>query len=178
MAGANPLIDLLGLLVPIETGPFHARAAAVVRELNAMPQKRRTDPAPTILGQDEYVFEVERRSRAERRVALEENGVADRRRLVLPEGKPCFEARTLTEAIFDQPPLLFGIRWRQLLELREGGDQLDQSGRIGAEGAPEDERVRRRSGRDFSRHALFYSKGTFAQPILRSALYHPFRRPS
>src|SRR5207247_3497403 len=107
---------------------------------NAMPQKRRTDPAPTILGQDEYVFEVEGRSRAERRVALEENGVADRRRLVLPEGKPCFEARTLTEAIFDQAPLLFGIRWRQLLELREGGDQCNQSGRIGAEGAPEDER--------------------------------------
>src|SRR6266536_1520937 len=43
MARANPLIDLLGLPVPIETGPLHARAAAVVRESNAMAQQRRTD---------------------------------------------------------------------------------------------------------------------------------------
>src|SRR6185369_11460279 len=118
MTRANPLIDLLGLLVPIQAGPFHARAAAVVRELNAMPQQRRTDPAAPIRGQDEYVFEVERRGRAERRVGLEENGIADRRRFVLPAGQPCFEARTLTEAMFDQPALLLRIRWRQLLEMR------------------------------------------------------------
>ena len=66
MTRANPLIDLLGLPIPIEAGPFHARAATVVRELNAMPQKRRTDPAPPIVGQDEDVFEVQRRGCAER----------------------------------------------------------------------------------------------------------------
>src|SRR2546427_759537 len=143
MARTNPLIDLLGLPVPIQTGPFHARAAAVVRELDAMPQKRRSDSAPTIGGQDEYVLEVERRSRAERGVGFEENGVSNRRHLILPEGKPCFETRTITEAVLDQPALLLGIRLRQLLELREGGDQLNQSRRIVAKRAPQHERVRR-----------------------------------
>src|SRR6185369_859882 len=100
MTRANPLIDLLGLLVPIQTGPFHARAAAFVRELNAMPQQRRSDAPPAILAQDKQVLEIERRSSAKRGVALEENGVGDRRWLVLPEGKPGFETRTVTEAMF------------------------------------------------------------------------------
>ncbi len=40
MPRADAFIDGLGLLVPIETCPFHPRATAVVRELDAMPQQR------------------------------------------------------------------------------------------------------------------------------------------
>jgi hypothetical protein len=66
VAGAETCIDLLRLLVPIQTGPFHARAIAVTGELDAMSQERGAYAKAPMLGQHEDVFEVQRRPRAKR----------------------------------------------------------------------------------------------------------------
>src|SRR2546430_309784 len=52
-ACANPFIDLLGFRVPIQTGPFHPSATAIVGQLDAMPQQRRADPPPPPFRKDE-----------------------------------------------------------------------------------------------------------------------------
>src|SRR5437763_15398128 len=87
-ARTNPFIDLLGFRVPIQTGPFHPSATAIVGQLDAMPQQRRADPPPPPFRKDEQVLEVERRAGAKGGIALENDRVADRIGNTRPESEP------------------------------------------------------------------------------------------
>src|SRR5439155_22743666 len=127
--------NLLRLPVPVEARPLHPRAAAVVRQSDAMAQERRTDAATAIFGEHENVFEVERGRGAKRRIGLKENRVTDRHGRVLPKRQPGLEARPLAEAILQQSLPFPGVRRRQFLKLRQRGDQLDQRRSVLAPGA-------------------------------------------
>jgi len=107
--------------VPVEHRPLHPPAPAPHRDARERPQERPAAATAALGRRDEEVFEIERRTRQERRVREEVEGEADRP--AAPAADEGLEVAAGAEAITPDPGRGGDALVREALVLRQATDQ-------------------------------------------------------
>src|ERR1041385_4824597 len=122
--------------VPVEHHPFHPSAPPPFRFGEAFPEERVADFLLAEFREDEEVFQVERRPRAERRVRFEDDRVA--RSPTVREREKGVEAFSLPERVPQEARLRRAARPLQLFIVGERVDEREEGLAVRAAQGPDD----------------------------------------
>ena len=119
--GTKALVEVDRVPVPIEHSPLEAPAPAPCRFLRAVEEECVPNLFAPVLRQYKQVLKVERGQGQERRVGLEYEGVPGH--LALALGQENLEAGSRPKSVSQEAGLRGFVRGRQLLEVRQRGNQ-------------------------------------------------------